>query len=248
MVSYPGLMWRFLGTAGLAATLSVVQASAVERVVAAGELVSVSSVASGSSIADAASAVQRKDADSAIAANASRSATITKTPAGRAMTSAQRPLPATRHRTARPIAVGHGIQGYAAHADDASDGEHQKVGRAAGFQAASKSKCKIPTSSCGLNLFRNGLHHIVDRSCARDRQLHVLDESLVVFGKSLQRCLGFHLHDLVAAGFQTAQQRWQCFCRVLLEIMHQDDALARLLELGHHGIDDLRRVLGLEIK
>jgi hypothetical protein len=61
---------------------------------------------------------------------------------------------------------------------------------------------------CGLNLFRNRLHHIVDRSCARDRQLHVLDESLVVFGKSLQRCLGFHLHDLVAAGFQAAQQRW----------------------------------------
>ena len=65
MVSYPGLMWRFLGTAGLAATLSVVQASAVERVVAAGEQVSVSSVASGSSSADAASAVQGKDADSA---------------------------------------------------------------------------------------------------------------------------------------------------------------------------------------
>jgi len=62
--------------------------------------------------------------------------------------------------------------------------------------------------SSSLVLFRNRLHHIVDRSCARDRQLHVLDESLVVFGKSLQRCLGFHLHDLVAAGFQAAQQRW----------------------------------------
>jgi hypothetical protein len=99
MVSYPGLMWRFLGTAGLAATLSVVQASAVERLVAAGEQVSVSSVASGSSIADAASAVQGKDADSAIAANASQSATIAKTAAGRAMTSAQRP-PQKRNRVA----------------------------------------------------------------------------------------------------------------------------------------------------
>ena len=99
MVSYPGLMWRFLGTAGLAATLSVVQASAVERVVAAGEQVSVSSVASGSSSADAASAVQGKDADSAIAANASQSATIAKTAAGRAMTSAQRPPP-KRNRVA----------------------------------------------------------------------------------------------------------------------------------------------------
>ncbi len=59
---------------------------------------------------------------------------------------------------------------------------------------------------CGLNLFRNRLHHIVDRSCARDRQLHVLDESLVVFGKSLQRRLGFHVNDLVAAGLQAAKQ------------------------------------------
>jgi hypothetical protein len=59
---------------------------------------------------------------------------------------------------------------------------------------------------CSLNLFRNRLHHIVDRSCARDRQLHVLDESLVVFGKSLQRCLGFHLNNLVAAGLQAAKQ------------------------------------------
>src|SRR5258706_8672820 len=99
MVSYPGLMWRFLGTAGLAATLSVVQASAVERVVAAGEQVSVSSVGSGSSSADGASAVQGKDADSAIAANASQSATIAKTAAGRAMTSAQRPPP-KRNRVA----------------------------------------------------------------------------------------------------------------------------------------------------
>jgi hypothetical protein len=99
MVSYPGLMWRFLGTAGLAAALSVVQAFAVERVVAAGDQVSVSSVASGSSIAGAASAVQGKDADSAIAANASQSATITKTPAGRAMTSAQR-FPPKRNRVA----------------------------------------------------------------------------------------------------------------------------------------------------
>src|SRR5947199_2632441 len=99
MLSYPGLMWRFVGTAGLAATLSVVQASAGERVVAAEEQLSVSSVASGLSVADAARAVQGKDADPAIAANASQSATITKTPAGRAMTSAQRPQP-KRNRVA----------------------------------------------------------------------------------------------------------------------------------------------------
>ena len=62
MLSYPGLMWRFLRTAGLAAALSVVQASAGERVVAAGEQVSVSSVASSLSVADAARAYQGKDA------------------------------------------------------------------------------------------------------------------------------------------------------------------------------------------
>lgn len=99
MISYPGLMWRFLGGAGLAATLSVAQASAIEGVVVAGEQVSVSSVASGSSNADAASAVQGKDADYAMAANASQSATVAETPAGRAMTSAQRPQP-KRNRVA----------------------------------------------------------------------------------------------------------------------------------------------------
>jgi hypothetical protein len=97
MLIYPGLMCRFLRTAGLAAALSVVQASAGERVVAAGEQVSVSSVASSLSVADAARAYQGKDADPAIAANASQSAT--KTPAGRAMTSAQRPQP-KRNRVA----------------------------------------------------------------------------------------------------------------------------------------------------
>jgi hypothetical protein len=93
MVSYPGLMWRFLGAAGLAATLLVAQASAIEGIVVAGEQVSVSSVASGSSNADAASAVQGKDADYAMAANAFQSATVAETPAGRAMTSAQSPPP-----------------------------------------------------------------------------------------------------------------------------------------------------------
>src|SRR2546421_10551244 len=35
---------------------------------------------------------------------------------------------------------------------------------------------------------------------------------------------------------------------MLLEIMHQDDALALLVELGHHGVDDLRGVLCPEVK
>src|SRR6266849_2514926 len=33
---------------------------------------------------------------------------------------------------------------------------------------------------CGLNLFRNRLHHAANRSCARDRQLNVLDQAFVV--------------------------------------------------------------------
>ena len=49
---------------------------------------------------------------------------------------------------------------------------------------------------------------------ARDWQFHFLDEGLVVFSKRLQRRLGFHLHDLVAAGLQAAKQRRQCVRRV----------------------------------
>src|SRR6266481_9485350 len=79
---------------------------------------------------------------------------------------------------------------------------------------------------CGRWLLRDRLHHIVDRPRARDRPLHVLDQRIVVLGKCMQPRLGLHLHDLVAAGLQAAKQQRQCFRRVSLEIMHQDDALA----------------------
>ena len=70
----------------------------------------------------------------------------------------------------------------------------------------------------------------------------VLDDVFVVFGDGLHRRLGLHRHDLVAAGLQLLQQIGQGFGGVLVEVVHQDDALAELVELLHRDVDDgLRR-------
>ena len=83
---------------------------------------------------------------------------------------------------------------------------------------------------------RDRLHHARDRTRASTRRhLQVLQQRLVIFRQRLERRLGLHLHDLVAAGLQPREQRRQRFAGVLLEVVHQDDALAELVELGHHG-------------
>ena len=56
------------------------------------------------------------------------------------------------------------------------------------------------------------------------------------------------MNDLVTARLQLVQQLGEGFGRVLLKIVHQDDALAELLDLPHHAIDDGLWLAGLEIE
>ena len=58
-------------------------------------------------------------------------------------------------------------------------------------------------------LLRNRLHHAADRAAGNGRHLLVLHQHRVVFGQGFELLLGLHLHDLVAAGLQAAQQRRQ---------------------------------------
>ena len=56
-----------------------------------------------------------------------------------------------------------------------------------------------------------------------------------------------HGAGLTGARVEAAQQRRQGNRRVLLQIVHQDDAFALLVELGHDVLDDLVGTRGLEI-
>src|SRR6185369_5255963 len=88
------------------------------------------------------------------------------------------------------------------------------------------------------SLLRNRLHYAADRAAGNRRHLLVLYQHRIVFRQGFELLLGLHLHDLVAAGLQATQQRRQGDRRVLLQIVHQDDALALLVELGHDVVDD----------
>ncbi len=78
-----------------------------------------------------------------------------------------------------------------------------KPGHDGNINVAHCPKCKL--------LLRNCLHHAAQRTRIGDWHLRVLDQRLVIFGQRLERRLGFHLHDLVAAGLQPAEQRRQGF-------------------------------------
>ena len=66
-----------------------------------------------------------------------------------------------------------------------------------------------------------------------------LSSSWSYSGERRDRQLGAHRHHLVAAGLQALQQLGQGFRGVLLEVVHQDDALALRVELLHDGLDHL---------
>ena len=66
-----------------------------------------------------------------------------------------------------------------------------------------------------------------------------LSSSWSYCGSVCGRRLGAHRHHLVAAGLQPLEQLGQGFRGVLLEVVHQDDALALAFELLHHGLDHL---------
>jgi hypothetical protein len=56
------------------------------------------------------------------------------------------------------------------------------------------------------------------------------------------------MHDLEALGLELLQQRGERDRGRVLEIVHQDDTLAALFELGHHRCDHLVGVLELEVE
>src|SRR4051794_21094587 len=95
---------------------------------------------------------------------------------------------------------------------------------------------------------RHSLYHAGNRARADRRDLEVLEDLLIVFGDRLKLRLGFHGDDLISASLRAAEQGRQCFAGTLLEIVHQDDALALLVELGHHRLDNLLGTAGPEIE
>ena len=93
---------------------------------------------------------------------------------------------------------------------------------------------------------RQGYCEIVCTTLETGRSLTV--GSLASFRSSSSYCgsvctgaLAYHLNDLVAARLQPAQQFGQRFRGVLVEVVHQDDALAELVELLHRHVDHLLR-------
>ena len=80
------------------------------------------------------------------------------------------------------------------------------------------------------------------------RQLDVLEHHLVILRQRLHRRLGPHRHDLVAFGLQPLQYFGQGFRGVLVEVVHQDDALALLVQLLEDDVDDLLGVARLEVE
>ena len=62
------------------------------------------------------------------------------------------------------------------------------------------------------------------------------------------RELRFHEDDLVAAGFKVVEQIHCGLGRGMLEIMHQHNAFAVLLQLRHHRLSDLLGLAHLEVE
>ncbi len=77
---------------------------------------------------------------------------------------------------------------------------------------------------------------------------NLLEHGRLVFRQRFDRRLADHLHHLVAAGLELLEQFRRRFRGAMLEVVHQDDALAVLGELGHDRFDDLLRLVNLEIE
>src|SRR5258706_4388123 len=106
----------------------------------------------------------------------------------------------------------------------------------------------VPAGAGSVSLFRNRLHHAGDGPGAHGRQFDVLQDFVVILRDGLHGGLGLHLNDLVAALLQFAQQLGEGLRGMLVEIMHQDDAFAELVELLHRDVDHLLRLARLEIE
>ena len=79
------------------------------------------------------------------------------------------------------------------------------------------------------------------------RQLVLVRQHFVVLRHRGDFAVRHHVHHLVATRFELSYQFRHRLGGVLLEIVHQDDALAVLLELVHHRLDDLFGFVQLEV-
>ncbi len=80
------------------------------------------------------------------------------------------------------------------------------------------------------------------------QQLVVLHDHFVVFRQCRHRGARHHVHDLVASDLELAPQVRQRLGGGVLEVVHQDAALALLLQLVNHRLDHLWRLAHLEVE
>ena len=76
----------------------------------------------------------------------------------------------------------------------------------------------------------------------------LLEHHVDIFFLRFDGRLADDLHDFVAAVLQPFQQFRRRMGRRLLEVVHQYDAFAVLLELFHHRVDDLVRLPHFEVE
>src|SRR5262249_27844751 len=80
------------------------------------------------------------------------------------------------------------------------------------------------------------------------RTLRLLQDHLVVSGNRRHRKLRLHEDDLVVAGLEIIEQVHRCLGRRMLEIVHQHDAFAMLLQFFHHRLPDLLGLAHFEVE
>ena len=82
-----------------------------------------------------------------------------------------------------------------------------------------------------------------------DRKLVLAGDHLVVFGNRGHAWpFGTILHDFIAGGLELLQKLRQRLGGVVLEIVHEDDALAALFQLTHYRLNHLLGLVYLEIQ
>ena len=91
-------------------------------------------------------------------------------------------------------------------------------------------------------------HHAGDGLAAADHALDLPLRRLIPLRDRGHGRLRAHVHDLVALLLELIEQGRQRLGGRLLEVVHQDDALALPLELGHHRLDDVVGLAHFEIE
>jgi hypothetical protein len=80
------------------------------------------------------------------------------------------------------------------------------------------------------------------------RTLHLLQDRLVVSGNRRHSKLRLHEDDLLAAGLEIIEQIHRGLSSGMLEIVHQHDAFAMLLQFFHHRLPDLLGLAHFEVE